>query len=251
MKTKHLILPAICIAGALLLGSCKKKTEPAPNTSVIYHFNVDFNANTLNINKVDSVTVSLKIGDQVIIKKLQKVANTYSIDHVTLSNTPTGATVFVYTPKAINTKGFLAARTFVYDIAGIDTASALVGPSDVKKDKWKPRSVVTDAVSRVELTIGENLDDPYFSIKADNPTAWTSIQLLRDAFNGFTYLNGVSVYSPLFTNGSNTIINTTALVPYATSVQNQPWTAGEVLLNMGQPGNAYVVQLYYTYNSRN
>ena len=248
MKTKHLILPALLISGTFLLGSCKKKNEARPNTSITYHFEVNFNANTVDISKVDSVTISLKVGDQVILKKLQKGGNAYSIDHITLNNTPSGATVSVYTPKANNTQ-FNAARIFVYDInSTADTASHLVGPSDVKKDKWKPRAVVTDTLNHVQLTIGENQDDPFFSIKANNPSIWTSISLARDAD---TNTSGLRVYPSLFSNGSNMIINTTDFVPYTSSMINKSWYFGEVLLQMDQYNHPYVVNLYYAYQNRN
>src|SRR5471030_2676766 len=117
MKKRHLLFPALSIAGALLLGSCKKKNEASPNTSVVYHFEVDFNTNTVDISKVDSATVSLKIGDQVIVKKLQKGTSAYSIDNVNLSSPPTSVSVYVYGPVDPTGQGGSSLGTiFVYDI---------------------------------------------------------------------------------------------------------------------------------------
>jgi hypothetical protein len=252
MKTPCFIFPALCIACILLLGSCKKKNEASPNTSVTYHFEVDFNANTVDISKVDSATISLNVGDQIIVKKLQKGTGLYSIDNVSLSSSPTGVSVSVYGPVDPTGQGGSSSGTiFLYDITGSDTFK-LIGPSDVKKDNWKRRPVVVDNVHHVQLTFGENPDDPYFSIKADNPTIWTEMSILRDANNNSIGLGGSPNFTiPPFANGTNIITNTTTFAAYATSMHNQSWTSGAILLNMGYSGNAYVVQLYYQYDSRN
>lgn len=248
MKTKQLILPALFVAGALLLSSCKKGNSAGPTPAVIFHFEVDFNASTINIGKVDSVIVSANIGNQTVVKKMQKGASSYTIDNVSLSDTPTSVSVSVYGPADPTGQGdFSPGTIFVYDITGGDTFK-LIGPSDVNKDNWKPRAVVKDAAHGVQLTFGENPDDPYFSIKADNPALWTEMSIVRDESNNSISLGGPPKFTiPPFTNGNNIITNTTA---YAATMHNQPWTSGAILLDMGYGTNPYVVQLYYQYDSR-
>ena len=156
----------------MLWSACKKKHDGNPDAVAVTipRYEVDFNTNTIDLSKVDSATITFNVGGLTIIKKMQREINGYSINNVTLSNEPTSVSVSVYTPTVDPTGqgGTSSGRIFVYDIVSNDVFT-LTGPSVVNKDKWKPRVIVNDVVHHVSLTFGENPDDPYFSIKADNP----------------------------------------------------------------------------------
>lgn len=245
------------MAGAIFFASCKKNnnsSDPKPS----HQFEIDFNSSTIDINKVDSVTITLKsAGNAAVTKKMQKGPDIYHIDNIGLGNSTVEVSIRVHTPKSINTQGTPTARVFVFENT-VTTGFIMAGPSDVKKDSWKPRVTFTDDIHKVELTIGESAEDPYFLLKADKPQDWVYAYLEKDArTNNNLFIDGVvwEGYSdvpsdPLFVNGSNTIINTTHFAPYASRMTNKSWDKGEIFLQIIQNNAANDVIFYHIYNDR-
>ncbi|WP_448701787.1 hypothetical protein ACFGVR_06030 [Mucilaginibacter sp. AW1-3] len=255
MKIKHFIFPAFLIAGTVLLGSCKKNRNVSPDTRVTSHFEVDFNTTTIDINRVDSVTISFNsAGRTEIIKKMQKLATSYNIDNVEFGNDPVNVQIIVYTPKYDNIQGDKPIRTFAYDIAGTTNAT-INGPTDRKSDTWKPRFIFSDSDQHIRLTISEDQKDPYFSLKADHPQEWIVAHFQKAILD----LNGTAIDNALweatstdtiFPQGINTIVNTTNFAPYAARIANVNWDQEDIYLLMFNniPGK-YII-LHSVYNKR-
>lgn len=256
LKIKQLVA---LLGIALALQACKKDgddstrdPDPDPIPEQKHQVQINFAKASIDITKIDSVTVTLqKTGAAALpSQKLTKGTNIYYIDGLDLQNSSWKASLTTYTTKETNNQA-----SHVYNMEKEISKDLLANaPTGKLSDVWLPRLMVNLPTHKIQFIMAERQDDPYFAINSLTPTDWEYIYLEKGIENtNGNVLDGM-VYEKsdpdIFPNNKN-VVNTIFFTPYCNRMRDKNWEVGSIFIMMFKKGKPEEdITVWHKYNKR-